>query len=965
MAPKQYVRNDRRIRVVLDGDRLSIEDLTGTQPTPDLAWAHRIGAAAAQLLTERQDEATLSNLVASSFVGADSTISRLVADLPATLAWADWEQLLRPAAQGRVVVRGVASRPAYTGVPLVVPLRALHLTYGRPAVQEWIDNAVGPRLMGGPTTGVVAGTGYLTEAPTILSRLRWPVADIIHVTEPYRWEQTSDWFDTLERLVRVAQCRLLVLEPANPTDRQSLLVVGHRIAGRGGPAVLVPGVDDTDFANFYADVLHDAPLDAAVSRLNGACLYGDQGREDGLRISAAGADLYRDLVVQVAIEPLTDVPPNVIQAFADTWESIEFSTSERDGLYRMAASVDELRLSFPRAGGLRGEPVQRQVEPALYDGPSRIPQTPRAPLRLRGLYHLRVGVTDDRTPTAVARPEPLLFERQLWDDADEGIWLEVGVTGIGWAVDYEPVQQLFIPKTGEAPPCWFAVRPTETGAPALRFTLFHNGHVIQSFRLAALVRDHDLSTPTGGDDEPGYDDTGLSAALDLTREEVLGRTWHARLEFSTVATLAQSRARPPRALSIVANDIAGKPVLTFKTAGQFEVRAIGNVDDYVSKSRALLDRLTFSPDTGNYRFGLPDGDRNAASPEDFAAALAQLADEGAKLYDALVPAAVRRTLPPLAGPPDTVQVASILREKVIPWALIYQGKYDPGEVEDNDGQIADHGTCTALLTAKDPDAFTKACGELRQCLLHPDMIAGRAAREEPPLLDVTVACPGRFWGFRHRIEAPPAQVPPDGTGTAAVDVVRRRHRCRCRARGERGPARGGLACSGTAQDGRAEHRHGAVPTERQGGTPFRTWARRPRGRVCAVPGGGRPERAAPAAAELLRQEAPEDRQRGPEPAPRRDLGPPPDRRAQRVRDGRIYPESDFRVHPGVHRRPRRRRGPRHRGFGVGDSRGRVRRPFPDCVSARDACRRRHAGGPARAPCPLQPARPQLHPLRRQ
>jgi hypothetical protein len=770
MGSTRFSRDDRRLVVRLD------DELAFT--TDDWEFRRRkLTEAERARLLEGSDEGLLAGLVTRAVAALDpappgtAEINRLVVDLPDSLAWAPWERLLARLAAGRTMVRQVASRPSYAQQPIVVPLRILHVTTGPAKVASWLDGIIGHARQDFPDVAAVQVTSLPPAAvPTALQALRWPVADVIHVDSPLvpvtddrlQWAEA---FTRLEHLVRLAQCRLLILEPVGPFAAGPLRSIADSLARRGGPAVLVPQPSDPNLSAFYYALVHDFPVDAAVNALaapwlDPPCLYAGQGREEGLRVSLAADAIAREPTLISTAAPGSAVAAD-LDELTHQWDSYHFDFSERLGLYPMTEWFQRLRASYER--DVRPAPSvmapTRYVNAALYQGDEVVPSGPRTPLQVGARYDLRVDVGPLEVSSAAALAEPLVFEQQLWEEADEGLWLDVGVTGIGWEVLDDAVQPLFVSKVGPTTPCWFGVQPTERGIPVLRYTLFHNGHVIQSFRLAAVVGHSDDAT-----------DSKLAALLDLPTGEVAGRTWRSRLEFSTVATVEQARQRPPRSLAIVANEIDGRAVLTFKTGGDFEVNAQNDVDDYVRKARQALEALTFNPVNRNYLFGQAD-DPNGGTEEWFTTEiLPRLAKLGADLYEKLIPMRVRLTLPPLGGAPDTIQVAQILREKVIPWSLVYQGKYDPKQTED-EGKPVGHAVCTALLDPDNPAAFSLACGQHDRCLLHPANVDARRERGEPRLIDRTVACPGRFWGFRHRIEVPPRQVPPDGRTISSVNAI--------------------------------------------------------------------------------------------------------------------------------------------------------------------------------------------------
>ena len=141
------------------------------------------------------------------------------------------------------------------------------------------------------------------------------------------------------------------------------------------------------------------------------------------------------------------------------------------------------------------------------------------------------------------------------------------------------------------------------------------------------------------------------------------------------------------------------------------------------------------------------GSDAATNSARFAAALPELAEKGWALYQRLFPPAFARTSRPRSTRKArrTIQVAHALLEDVIPWAAIYDRHYDAGAPQ--------HALCLEAMPSDKGELPAKRCGELPNCPLHPNNLGGRN-REE---VEKGVACPLRFWGFRHIVEVPPQQ----------------------------------------------------------------------------------------------------------------------------------------------------------------------------------------------------------------
>ena len=422
--------------------------------------------------------------------------------------------------------------------------------------------------------------------------------------------------------------------------------------------------------------------------------------------------------------------------------------------------------------GTAAEPPERWVNPGLWstDGRGRADEIPQAGARLTvgRVYYLGVRIGRRDVHARVLAATPILDELLKWRPEDQGTWVEVGVTGIGFDVLGDPVQELWLPRAADAETIRFAVVPREEGVAVLRFILYHRNSVVQSFRLAAVA-----VAGQGGaaEDAPGR----LAAALGVDPGAVRGEGWLARLEFSAVAGPDGIASRPARDLSIVANDVGGKPVITVKTAGDYDVRFPGNMAPEVQRLRTLLDAVATENRGGRawYRFGRADPARpNAGGDAELKEALKTLAQAGWNLYTQLLSQEMRAGLARvLEGEGErTIRVAHVLMEKVIPWSLVYDRFFSPNPAADESGQVPAVDACLAALPGEDGTPSPVVCGG-EGCLL------GQATREQrardglPPLSERTVACPRHFWGFRHVVEISPKAVSGDGTPVAEVDAV--------------------------------------------------------------------------------------------------------------------------------------------------------------------------------------------------
>ncbi len=180
-----------------------------------------------------------------------------------------------------------------------------------------------------------------------------------------------------------------------------------------------------------------------------------------------------------------------------------------------------------------------------------------------------------------------------WTKEMKGVWLEIGVSGIDFELLGEPVQELWLPQATPSDFIYFAVSPHIAGAARLRFCIYYQQNLIQSFRLAAFTI------------EPGHGDTAaeerrrlLASALDVTEETTRDVCYLTRLEYSLTSSADGIETRPARDLSIAANDLNGVTVITVKGPDEFKVILPGNLHVLVSDVRKTLKEVSANPKPG-------------------------------------------------------------------------------------------------------------------------------------------------------------------------------------------------------------------------------------------------------------------------------------------------------------------------------------------------------------------------------
>ncbi len=718
-------------------------------------------------------------------------LSRLTLDIRSPELHAEaWEQWMQTGARKRniqSIVRATRVTPRVSQIKFSPPLRLLVCdAKDAPDLLNAIRNVFGPRWDAEVAGAYVGAAGELEKVDRFDALpFGWPLVDILHLCRlrPNATEQeqlspsAEDWGSVgwLTRLLDAWQTRLLLLEFSSETQARMMRRVGAAIVARGGPGVIVCR-ESSQLSRLYAEIIHDMPLDAlglAVAHeppLAGVvdCVFGGAGREDLARVSGtaqglidlheamernlpqapaafSGAGAGRGLTGferRLAVEPNIRGEISRAALEASKWD---FSIREGDGLLPMSAALERLRAqAMPFIGKLAEETFEkpaRYVNGSLYrEGAAarrRVnPELDRLVLGQPYQFVLRIGARDPTIPT---------YQTSLFSEIPKapagGVWVEVAVNGVGFEIEGDPVQELWVPEQGQTDDISFAVRPTRSGAAVLRYTFYYRQNVLQSFRLAALV------VPTGSKRAPvtSEETSLLAAALHASAEQLPLTTYVNRLEYAA-ATLGEAAQMPHRRLSIVANDVAGQRVITVKGQRYFFDSKPGNADSFAGLLRqelfdASVKKLGNDRDKWPYRFG----EDVQLNEDNLREVLPRLALWGWRLYDdAFARKCRNRFEPDLQGADASITIAQALLEEVIPWAAMYDRECaDPTAGE---GPVE---VCTAALPEADGTLRFSECRRAPQCLLN----HGASERN--------VACPLRFWGFRHFIEIPPKQVEDD------------------------------------------------------------------------------------------------------------------------------------------------------------------------------------------------------------
>jgi hypothetical protein len=464
---------------------------------------------------------------------------------------------------------------------------------------------------------------------------------------------------------------------------------------------------------------------------------------------------------------------NALRGVGALMPTIQFEQHESEGVVPLAHAVNVVRTNLPKPKWpLRTgkKPKRRNVNAGFFtlaeDRKPLLIAQKNARLITEKLVYLGVQISATNQFTTVG-PSALIEEYFRWQGSDDVRYLEIGVTPLDFDLIGEPVQELRLPAVGETDIVLFAVRPKQVtavhGVARIRFSLYANGNLVQSFLVAALL---DMPIVTARQ--------RLAAALSI-RESDLGDIGDAgyvsRLEYSASKSIDAAPKLPPRALSIVANESAGEKVVTLKGAELFTFSSDQNMVPKLDALRGALRNAARNA-ADEYLYD----DENRGDEVALKTRLYDLAEKGWDVFQFLVRgeddrAKVREALK--SG--GTIHAAHIQLGDVIPWSLLYDREIDRGHVDDVDPQgntlPVPQLLCTAAMPQADGGLPAADCAEVATCELHPSRVAERKANGELVSEDAVV-CPRRFWGYRHPIEVPAQQakngLPPDPVTTIAT-----------------------------------------------------------------------------------------------------------------------------------------------------------------------------------------------------
>lgn len=728
---------------------------------------------------------------------------------PTWAGWS-WEDALRgqlALASWLPVLCNSPTHPRAFELPLAFPLQILDITTLSSSRLSALVEQIFGHWVQDPTMREVLQVAACDpqRIKTTLRREGWRQVDIMHF-DVFPWRPpahklllaSSDTPGTLGWLMRLANRylpRLIVINVNSAGLEADLSRLAAALLARGGPALVVGDfASPDDLMRCYDMLIHDEPLDmmaATTDWIRRPRFFAGAGREDALRTSQIGLELarwaaelraptgeppsseLRQLQELLALEApvLTETVPagdplERLWQHEQDWPFMRFD-HERNGMIPIAQTVSAIRTQAgerirERASKRRAGDDERYLNATLWRTGEHArleristqlaePSPEFLPVGQAIQLGVQIGPRDGELQVIGAAP---IIEKAFdWKPYARGRRVEIGIIGLDFEVAGEPVQEVWLPRHGASQTLYFTVAPRTAGAARLRVCLFYRNDLIQSLCLAVL-------TVSPGEPIPAADERRqkLAQALDVAPTLVGDVLYLARLEYSLTTQDARIDERGGRTISIIANHHNDEQGITIKGTDIFQpVMVNRDTPDLVQAVReAMLAVSVKDLKAGAWVYTFAAD--NAGDEEQFKGALQKLAAAGWGLYSHLL-AGRKKLEEQLAGEDKTIHVAHVLLEDVIPWAALYDRRYDD-RVKQKGGIPVDREVCLAPLRTN-PGAMTQlTCGADKLCPLHPANIEQRQQTAQSTVTRESVVCPQHFWGFRHFIETPIQQVAP-------------------------------------------------------------------------------------------------------------------------------------------------------------------------------------------------------------
>lgn len=706
----------------------------------------------------------------------------------------------RPLARPPIIIMRMSPvRARSANIPFTLPLRFIEVNAGREHVRSALQQVFRSKPLERYKSALQTVSVDRDEWDHLDLPHGWPTVEVLHFGKlpPFPAGQmlsgdaaTPGTLGWLVAKLITWQVRLLVIS-CNRAELDQMRVFASAVLARGGPAVLVEAFGTvqrrTFYNRFYEQLIHDFPLDAAwqaafvsppTTRFD-ASLFGGGGREDQLRSSNIAKKLAKfgaprnqsqrrvtldqTFVKKIPIAQRREVrnilDQGVKQIHAE-WKTSRFEFRERQGLLPLSKVLTSMRTSL--TGPVHTSLLHRSTtksrfvncsfweEDATY-GLTQIDQS-TGQFKQNQLYQFGIQIGPKSLTVFTVNEIALVEEVFKWTPDLPGVWIEIGLSGIDFEVVGDPVQRVWLPAPGHGPTdtVYFSVIPQKSGVNRLRFVIYYEQNVIQSFRVG-LVTGNKIKNKR----------SALAKSLEIGSRSSADVSFLPVLEFSLAPSIDNFAANPThtkRTVAIVANNLNGDSVVTVKNASSFGVSTPGFLSGEVSKlQKELLAISNLDQAVPNYPFNL----QNEGTQAGLESTLRTLADRGAALFQMLIDSNAWADIRTALEPADqTIQVAQILRLHVIPWSFLYTRELDPRPGDrDATGKLTNMPVCLAALPDAKGELPVKSCGTSKNCVLH----------QNSALKPEHVVCPLQFWGFKHVIEIPPKQIDTKAkTATAAA-----------------------------------------------------------------------------------------------------------------------------------------------------------------------------------------------------